>query len=142
MSAHVSIKLTINQTVLRENPEIDGDILECLNDPDPYFIEDSFEHLNLKNLNSSSNLVQVKAQKESYTRILSFSVDFDVDNAKDLKEFLEDEMVLEEDDFDGHRFLTYYIGDLDSLNVGEDDDGDFISVEFEDVEVEGSIDIK
>ena len=63
MSAHVSIKLTINQTVLRDNPEIDDDILECLNDPDPYFIDDSFLHLNIKNLNSSFNLVEVKSHK-------------------------------------------------------------------------------
>ena len=73
---------------------------------------------------------------------MSFDLDFDVDNTNDLKEFLEDEMVLEQDDFDSHRFLTYYIVDLDSLNIGEDDDGDFVSVEFEDVEVEGSIAIK
>ena len=49
MRAHVSIKLKINQTVLRANPEIDDDILDCLNDPDPYFIEEKFEHLNIKN---------------------------------------------------------------------------------------------
>ena len=52
---------------------------------------------------------------------------------------MTEEYVLEEGDFGGNRFIAYYIGDIDSINVGEDEDGDFISIEIEETEVNGSI---
>jgi len=52
---------------------------------------------------------------------------------------LEEEYVLDEGEFDGNQVLTYYLGDIDAVNVGEDEDGDFISVDIEDSEINGSI---
>ena len=57
----------------------------------------------------------------------------------ELKEFLEEEYVLDDSDFDSNRFVRYYIGDIDAVNVSEDEDGDFISIEIDESDVDGEI---
>ena len=76
---------------------------------------------------------------QTYSRALNGEISFNVDSTEELKKFLEEEYVLDEDEFDGNRFVVYYLGDIDAVNVGEDEHGDFISVDFDETEINGSI---
>lgn len=47
--------------------------------------------------------------------------------------------MLDEGEFDGNRFVLYYTGDIDAVNVGEDEQGIFVSVDIDGSEINGSI---
>ena len=135
----VTVDLGITQHVLKKEVENYDQFVEVFEDAEPYLIEDSFEHLNINSVSFDFKVGKCKQHDDTYSRELKCSISFIVSSIDELKEFLEEEYVLDEGEFDGNRFVTYYLGDIDAVNVGEDEDGDFISVDIEDSEINGSI---
>lgn len=135
----VKIELQITQHVLKEDIQNYDEFVEVFEDVEPYFIEDSFEHLNINSVSTNFKVGKCEEQDQHYCRKLDGEISFSVDSIKELKEFLEEEYVLDEGEFDGNRFVLYYIGDIDAVNVGEDEQGDFASVDIDESEINGSI---
>ena len=135
----VKIDLEITQHVLKKEVNDYNEFIEVFEDAEPYFIEDSFEHLNVNSVSFDFQVGKCKEHDETYSREIKCSISFSVSSIDELKEFLTEEYILDEGDFGGNRFIAYYIGNIDSINVGEDEDGDFISIEIEETEVNGSI---
>jgi hypothetical protein len=135
----VTVQLEITQHVSKDEVKNYDEFIEVFEDADPYFIEDNFEHLNINSVSSNFKVGKCKEQGDTYCREIKGEVSFGVGSTDELKEFLEEEYVLDDGQFDGNRFLIYYIGDIDAVNIGEDQDGNFISVDIEDSVVNGSI---
>jgi hypothetical protein len=135
----VKVSLEVIQHVLKKEVHDYNEFVEVFEDAEPYFIEDSFEHLNVNSVSFDFQVGKCKEHDDTYSREIKCSISFSVSSIDELKEFLAEEYVLDEGEFGGNRFVAYYIGDIDSINVGEDQDGDFISIEIEETEVNGSI---
>ena len=105
----VKIELQITQHVLKEDIQNYDEFVEVFEDVEPYFIEDSFEHLNINSVSTNFKVGKCEEQDQHYCRKLDGEISFSVDSIKELKEFLEEEYVLDEGEFDGNRFVVYYI---------------------------------
>ena len=138
-NSFVKIELQITQYVLKEDVRNYDEFVEVFEDVEPYFIEDSFEHLNINSVSTNFKVGKCEEQDQYYCRKLDGEISFSVDSIEELKEFLEEEYVLDEGEFDGNRFVLYYTGDIDAVNVGEDEQGDFVSVDIDGSEINGSI---
>ena len=139
MQYKVEIELNITQHVSKSNVDNFDEFVDVFEDADPYFIEDSFDHLGISSVSSNFKVGKCEDQKDTYSRTINGKITFSVNSIDELKEFLEEEYVLDDSDFDSNRFVRYYIGDIDAVNVSEDEDGDFISIEIDESDVDGEI---
>ena len=69
---------------------------------------------------------------------------FEVNSISDLKEYLSEEFVMTNDQFDAQRFISIFAGNLEEIEVEaeeaeEDELGDVVYLEVNETEISGEI---
>lgn len=109
-------------------------------DPDPQFLEDSFDHLNITELKSIVSDVKVYEEDIFSVREWNWTLSFEVNSISDLKEYLSESGVLDNDEFDAQSFISVFAGNVEEIEVdNEDEDDDVVWLEVNDTDVSGSI---
>ena len=105
----LKLKQDINQTYVSEYPNFYSE----WENPDPQFLEDQFDELNITKLKSSVTQVKVYEQDIFFVREMEWTLLFEVNSISDLKEYLSEEFVMTNDQFDAQRFISIFAGNLE-----------------------------
>ena len=142
MKTEIKLKLKqdINKTDVSEYPNFSSE----WENPDPQFLEDQFDELNITKLESTISQVKVYEQDIFFVREMEWTLLFEVNSISDLKEYLSEEFVMTNDQFDTQRFISIFAGNLEEIEVEaeeaeEDELGDVVYLEVNETEISGEI---
>ena len=141
------IKCKLKQDMFQTNVSEYPRFLSEWKNPDPQFLEDSFDHLNITELKSIVSDVKVYEEDIFSVREWNWTLSFEVNSISDLKEYLSESCVLDNDQFDAQSFISVFAGNVEEIEVqdeededqDEDEDEDVVWLEVNDTHVSGSI---
>ena len=137
---NVSINLKIKQETPKDEASKYADFLIEWSNPDLQFLEDSFDEFKLSNLDSIVSDVKIYDQDNSHVREMTWTISFEAELIDALKAFLEEENVLNNNEFNSFHFISIFVGNLEEIEV-EDEENDFgvDYVQINDTTVSGRI---
>lgn len=137
---NVGINLKIKQEIPKDETAKYADFLIEWSNPDLQFLEDSFDEFKLSNLDSIVSDVKIYDQDNSHVREMTWTISFEAELIDALKAFLEEENVLNNNEFNSFRFISIFVGNLEEIEV-EDEENDFgvDYVQINDTTVSGRI---
>jgi hypothetical protein len=135
----IEIKFKLKQDIFRTDVSEYPHFLSEWRNPDPQFLEDCFDHLNITELKSIVSDVKVYEQDTVFVREWNWTLSFEVNSISDLKEYLSEEWVMANDEFDAQRFISVFAGNVEEIEVEYEEDEDVVWLEVNDTDVSGSI---
>ena len=137
---NVSINLKIKQEIPKDEASKYADFLIEWSNPDLQFLEDNFDEFKLSKLDSIVSEVKIYEQDNFHIREMTWTVSFQAELIDALKVFLEEQNVLNNNEFNTFLFISFFVGNLEEIEV-EDEENDFgvDYVQINDTEVSGRI---
>ena len=116
------------------------DFLIEWSNPDLQFLEDNFDEFKLSKLDSIVSEVKIYEQDNFHIREMTWTISFQAELIDALKAFLEEQNVLNNNEFISFLFISFFVGNLEEIEV-EDEENDFgvDYVQINDTEVSGRI---
>ena len=137
---NIDIGLRIKQNIPKDEISKDKDFLIEWSNPDLQFLEDNFDEFKLSKLDSIVSEVKIYEQDNFHIREMTWTVSFQAELIDALKVFLEEQNVLNNNEFNTFLFISFFVGNLEEIEV-EDEENDFgvDYVQINDTEVSGRI---
>ena len=137
---NININLKIKQDISKDETSQYTDFLIEWSNPDLQFLEDNFDEFKLSKLDSLVNDVKIYEQDNSHIREMTWTISFEAELIDELKTLLEEQNVLNNNEFNAFLFISFFAGNLEEIEV-EDEENDFgvDYVQVNNTEVSGGI---
>ena len=137
---NIDIGLRIKQNIPKDEISKDKDFLIEWSNPDLQFLEDNFDEFKFSKLDSIVSEVKIYEQDNFHIREMTWTISFQAELIDALKAFLEEQNVLNNNEFISFLFISFFVGNLEEIEV-EDEENDFgvDYVQINDTEVSGRI---
>ena len=137
---NVNINLKIKQDISKDETSQYTDFLIEWSNPDLQFLEDNFDEFKLSKLDSIVNDVKIYEQDNSHIREMTWTISFEAELIDELKTLLEEQNVINNNEFNAFLFISFFAGNLEEIEV-EDEENDFgvDYVQVNNTEVSGGI---
>ena len=140
MSDLVKIEVSIKQHVLKSDIEDIDSFKEVFEDPDPYFHYDDFgDEIEIQDLTEDSKIGKCSDEGETYARTIDYSISFKIKSIDKLKEFWEDEIIVD-NMVEWGRFGYYWMAGINPVFLDFDEEtGEHTTIDIEEAEFNGSM---
>ena len=132
-------ELKIKQDILQSEQTEFPNFLAQWQNPDPEFLEDYFDHLQISELKCKISDVKTYKQDNFFVRELNWTISFQLNSIDDLKAYLSEESVLTNGEFDGRRFIFIFAGNLEEIEIEDEENDDVVYVEVAETDVTGNV---
>ena len=118
----MKIEVSIKQHVLKSDIEDIDSFKEVFEDPDPYFHYDDFgDEIEIQDLTEDSKIGKCSDEGETYARTIDYSISFKIKSVDKLKEFWEDEIIVD-NMVEWGRFGYYWMAGINPVFLDFDEE--------------------
>ena len=137
---NININLKIKQDISKDETSQYTDFLIEWGNPDLQFLEDNFDEFKLSKLDSIVNDVKIYEQDNSHIREITWTISFKAELIDELKALLEEQNILNNNNFNAFLFISFFAGNLEEIEVAyEENDFGVDYVQVNNTEVSGGI---
>ena len=132
----IAISLKIVQSVSTEDLEVDNikELEECFFDSEPYLMADSLpEEFGIDISENDVKLSRKEGEEGLLQREIQAKFKLQTSKWGELKEFLEEDGALDDEEFDASAFARHFMGDWEGVFVDDE------IIDIDDYEIEGEL---